>query len=159
MAMVQRSTGKSAPVFIACKRSPRFIWRMPVSMYTPLDSVGRKLDYFAAGYCCGEITDERGTVRVIETQTSVPLFSEVALLKYLQDSSPDFTYNEWSVHETWTSVAIYLKIRYLFHQRRNSASYSIWSIPPDEEWCRNNSRWVNQIHPINLNHSRYLPCR
>jgi hypothetical protein len=81
MTIVLRGTGLSKPAFITCKHSPRFIWRTRLST---LD-VGKNLDYFAAGHCCGELMEERGTARAIETQTSACLISEVVLMKYLQN--------------------------------------------------------------------------
>jgi len=156
---VLRGTGLIRPAFITCKRSPRFIWHPRLSTL----EVGKNLDYFAAGHCCGERTQERGTVSVIETQTSACLISEVVLLKYLQpDSWEKFSrFNDAKVrtmNDAFAQLGLPYRVVWEFDCpsiRDSFRRVMNQSSPPDEVWWRKNIRWVNQIHPISADHSLY----
>ena len=160
MAINLRGTGISRPAFITCKRSPRFNWRVRLST---LD-VGKNLDYFAAGHCCGDRTEGRGTVRVIETQTSACFISEVVLLKYLHNPESWERFSQFNdakirtMNDAFTQLGLPYRCVWEFDRpstRESFRNVMNQSNPPDEAWWRKNIRWVNQIHPLSINHYLY----
>jgi hypothetical protein len=161
LTIVRRGNGGSkAPAFITCKQSPRFIWR---SRPSTLD-VGRNLDYIAAGHCVRDRTEETGKLTFIETETGAIFICEIVLLKYLNAPGASAKFTQFNdarasvMNDAFTQLGFpYRAVWELDTPDKQDAVMRVMTqlTPPDEDWWRQNIRWVNQIHGTKESYSIY----
>lgn len=78
--------------FVTCSRSPRFIWRLPLSHC----DTGRNLDYFAPGHNTKDPPEKKCTVSFIEKESLSAITSETVLLDALRNESTRNKFEEFN---------------------------------------------------------------